>query len=180
MAPSDPPPPPSLLVNDGDDGYQESGAGWVPQTDPLAFRGEYRQHGPSDPPTSDTASWSLAGVKPGWYQVQVTWLEGPDRTSVARYTVYDAANALGAYAVDQRAAPADAADEGRPWQILAATYFESGSARIELSGQGDGLVIADGARLVPLRNTVELLSLDRSLSRETLDAQVTVVVAPNQ
>ena len=75
---------------------------------------------------------------------------------------------------NQQAPPSDALAEGRPWQNLAALYFGQGTARVDLSSQGNGLVIADAVRLVPLVSTVEILSLDRSLADETVSARVRV------
>ncbi len=175
VAPADPPPPPCLLVNDGDASYSESGSGWASQTDTASFHGGYRQYATTDPlAPAETASWSFAGIPSGWYQVQATWLAGPDRATNARYTVLDAADPLGSFTVDQRSPPSDAVTEVPPWQTLATLYFASGTARVDLSSQGNGLVIADAVRLAPLRAAVEILLLDRSADNETLTARVRV------
>lgn len=170
-------PPPVLLVDNGEDGYSESGGGWTAAADSGAFQGQYRVHLSQDA-SSDTAVWQFTGLAPGWYQVRATWLESPDRSTKALYTVYDGDTAHGAYPVTQRLAPSRTLFDGRPWETLTVLWINGDNARVELSAQSDGSVAADGVQLVPLQNDVRVLSLNRSMNSEevTVRVQVNVVV----
>jgi hypothetical protein len=175
--PGPPPAPPTLLIDDQTSGYSESGGGWNTASDPQALDGYYRWSLPLPPGTpGNTAAWSFSGLAPGAYRVEATWVEGPDRASNALYNVYDGMNLQGSVSVSQQIHPALIANDGRAWQLVYKLLCTSGSTRVELSGQGNGRVIADAVRLVPVRNTVVVLSLDRSLTSQTVTAQVAVTV----
>ena len=67
----------------------------------------------------------------------------------------------------------------RTWQTLSTQYIRSGSVRVELAGQTpDGYVEADGMRIVPVENTVQVQSLQRSLNSEQVTATVSVQANP--
>lgn len=168
-------PPPVLLVDNGEDGYSESGGGWTTVTDAGAFQGQYRARASQDAPL-DTASWRFTGLTPGRFQVQATWLEAPERSTNAAYTVYDGDTAHGTYPVSQRLAPLGTVFNGRPWETLTTLWINGDNARAELSAQNDGSVAADGVRLVPLENDVRVLSLDRSMNSEEVQVRVQVNV----
>src|SRR5207249_3567634 len=87
---------------------------------------------------ANTAAWQSTGLTPGWYNIQVTWLEASDRATNAPYTVYDGVNARGTYQVNQQNAPSGQVYQGRPWQSLAIVPINSTNAKIVLSDQADG------------------------------------------
>jgi prepilin-type N-terminal cleavage/methylation domain-containing protein len=189
---------PTLTLDDEADGYYETGGGWNTETDARALNGEERWYPPSPvilaqgsqagpalpvnlPTPSTAASWSFGGVAPGWYQVEVTWVEGPDRATNALYAAYDGNNLQGTWRLNQQIHPAGPVDAGgQSWQALGTMLVSSGAARVELSSQANGRVIADGACLVPLRNVVRVLSLTRGLTDQTATATVAVDVQTPQ
>ena len=171
--------PPVLLVDNGDDGYRESGGGWTTAAAPGAFQGQYRRHAPQDFP-QDTATWQFTGLTAGWFQLQVAWLPSPDRSVQAVYTCYDGDAAEGTYPLNQQAAPSGAAFGGCAWQSLATVWLNGPTASVSLSAQSDGSVAADGARLVPLLNDVQVLSLNRAINGQEIQVlvQVNAPVSP--
>jgi hypothetical protein len=179
--PTEPPLPP--VLDDGDAGYSESGAGWTPQTDPQAFQGDHRCHaavqGGAHDPSAGAASWQFTGVTPGWYELQATWVVALDRSPTVGYAVYRGLTSLGTFRVSQKQPPSGAMYLGVPWQTLTRLWIGDAPVRVELGTQNNGSVAADGMRLVPVRNDVRVLSLERSLASEDMTVHVAVdVVVP--
>lgn len=181
------PTPPEWLVDDGDAGHSDTGSAWVCELNPQAFQGDHRRcsippakkgHGKTNPPPSSTdiATWTFTNVTPGWYYVQATWLGSSDQTTGALYAIHDGSSLLDEATMSQQIAPAGPIYEGRPWQILATEYFKSGTVQVQLSGQAAGYLVADGMRLVPVENEVQVLSLERTLDSEEVTAHVLVNV----
>jgi prepilin-type N-terminal cleavage/methylation domain-containing protein len=175
------PAPPVLVGDDGDEGYTQTAAAWVVKADTKsrAFQLDSRRHPPipvgTTPSEADHATWTFTGVTPGWYQIQATWAEATDQTDDARYTLYDGETLLGDASANQRLAPAGVLYEGRPWQILATKYVCSSAVRVQLGGQSTaGYVVADGVRLVPVENNVQVLSLEKSLTSEEATVCVSI------
>lgn len=166
--------PPVLTMNNGDAGYREAGSDWSGDSPANAFQGDLRWH--SAGTGANTASWQFNGLLPGWYDVQVTWLEGPDRAGNSPYTVYDGTNVKGTFPVNQQATPVGSSYGGRPWQSLGLVSLRTQTLRVELSDQANGKVIADGVRLIAIRNDVQVRSFDRSLTSEEVTGHVSVSV----
>jgi prepilin-type N-terminal cleavage/methylation domain-containing protein len=174
LDPGPKPAPPVLIADDGDAGYSEMGEDWTSETgsDTQAFGQDRRRHGQSA--AVDTAVWTFSDVPVGWYQVQATWLEAPDRATDAHYTLYDGALTASQVNINQQAAPSGVTFSGRPWQTLAIAYLRNGAIRLQLNSNANGSVVADCVRLVPYENTVQVLSLERSLTSEAITAHVSV------
>jgi type II secretory pathway pseudopilin PulG len=183
-SPGDKPTSPLLLIDDGNTGYTEASEGWsVHESDTGAFQNDRSRH-PSvaegTPRVSThTVSWTFTNIPNGWYQVQATWPVYSDQATDAPYAVYDGSTLLGEVPVEQNAAPSVGGPEydGRPWRILMTKCIRSGTVRVELNGQSStGYTVADGVRLVPIENNVQVISLDRSLTSEEVTAHVSVEV----
>ena len=162
-----------LLVDNGDNGYSESGSAWTTTADSRAFQGQYRLHS-RQTGSPDTATWQFTGLAAGWFQLQATWLASSDRSTRAVYTGYDGGTALGTYAVNQQSAPSGTTFGGCAWQTLATVWLNGPTASVSLAASSDGSVAADAARLVPLVNTVQVLSLDRAINGQQVTVQVQV------
>jgi prepilin-type N-terminal cleavage/methylation domain-containing protein len=176
------PPPPVLIDDDGDPGYTQTSANWELQTGlppDQAFQNDRSRHAPlpegSTPSGTDNAVWTFTNIVPGWYQVEATWLESPDQTDAAHYSVYDGGALLSETSFSQRIAPVGPLYGSRPWQIVTTQYVRSGTAQVKLSGESTaGYVVADGLQLVPIENNVQVLSLQKSLGSEEVTVHVSV------
>ena len=122
----------------------------------------------------DTATWQFSGLAAGWFQFQTTWLASPGRSTRAVYTGYDGSTTLGTDAVNQQAAPSGTTFDGCAWQTLATLWLNGPTASVSLAASSDGSVAADAARLVPLLNSVQVLSLDRAINGQEVTVRVQV------
>jgi hypothetical protein len=176
------PKPAALVVDDSDPGYVETGAGWSTVAVAQALEGELCECLPLPPRTppasAATAAWTFAGVVPGWYHVEATWLPARHQTAAAAYAFFDAGVPRGQATVNQTAAPAGTAYQGSQWQILGKAYFGSGAARVQVTAQPDGYLVTDGMMLAPVENNVQILSLQRSFNSDSATVNVSVTVAP--
>ena len=166
-------PPPVTLIDDGDPGYSNTGGNWDQWSSGDPFQGDYRENEPGA--GSDKASWEFAGLEAGWYEVLVTW-GGDGWATDAPYTVLDGETALATVRVNQKNNPSGAVFEGASWESLGVFSIASGALRVDLSDDADEWVVADAVRIVPVRNEVQVLSLEKSLSSEDVTAQVSVTV----
>jgi len=97
--------------------------------------------------------------------------------SNAPFRVYDDMVELGATAVDQRYAPSGPVFAGFTWESLGTFVIQSGVLRVELSDvDADNSVAADAVRIVPVRNNLEILVVDASPERSTIETQVSVTI----
>ena len=153
------PTPPVLTIDNGDTGYSESGGGWNTDLQTNAYQGSLRWCAQGD--GANVASWQFTGLALGWYDVQATWLEDSNRADDAPFTIFDGTQSKGTVTVNQQQAPSGVLYNGRPWQSLNKLAIGNTNVTVTLSDAADGRVIADGVRLVPLRNVVTVLSLER-------------------
>lgn len=165
---------PVMLIDNGETGYVESGAGWGAETQKKAYKETLRWN--SAGIGDNTATWQFTNIPAGWYDVQVTWLESGNRASNAPYQIFDASKLRGTYLIDQSKAPTGAVFGDRPWQSLATVPISNGSVSVILGDNADGRVIADGVRLIAVRNVVQMLSLEKSLTSESVTARVAVTI----
>ena len=172
--PGPPAPPPVVTIDNRDRGYSESGTGWRGQTQRQAFQGSLRWHAAGT--GSNTAHWTFAGLSPGGYKVEATWVPAGNRAGNAPYTVSDGTTDLATLRVNQRVAPAGDLFAGSSWHSLGTFAVATGTLQVRLSDKANGRVIADGVRIIPVQNIVQVLSLDRSLTSEDVTAHVAVTV----
>jgi type II secretory pathway pseudopilin PulG len=172
----DPGLPVSLVttLDNGDSTYGEAGTGWEAETQPDAYRGDHRWHLAGD--GSATATWEFTQPPPGWYELWVTWHEGDNQASNAPFTVYDGPDAVSSFEVNQKLAPSGELFDGRPWERLEVVLIRGDTLRVRLTDEADGRVIADGVRVVPVRNQVQVSSLEKALTSDEVTAQVSVTV----
>jgi hypothetical protein len=136
-----------VVLDNGQPGYAETGAGWVDY--PVGYNGGLRFHAPGG--GADTASWQASGLPAGYYTIQATWNGSSNHASNAPYAIYDGSTLLRTVIVDQRPAPSGSTTLGGVvFQDLASVYLTSGTLRVVLSDNTDGYVVADAVRLVPI------------------------------
>jgi ELWxxDGT repeat protein len=149
------------LVDDGQDGFALLyGSDWLENRRPVAqaFNTDYRFH---DDNGAALAEWTFSNVRPGRYEVFVTWPEDASRNSQVFYSVqgdsgspYSLMPENGDYStltVNQRFAPDGAVVAGRPWQSLGVFNTQDDAVRVLASmGYSNGSMAADAVRLVAL------------------------------
>jgi hypothetical protein len=119
---------------------------WVRSTTTPGFYGaDYLLHTQRGGP--GLVRWPFpAGGAPGLYGVYVRFTSGPNRTSSATYHV-DATNASADVSIDQQLG-------GGTWHSLGTFTFEPGRREeVSLSGEADGVVVADAVAWVGMFDT---------------------------
>ncbi|MFC1596598.1 hypothetical protein ACFL5Q_01445 [Planctomycetota bacterium] len=165
------PEPPVTLIDDGDPDYSELGVNWQ-SSSTYGFNSDLRWNTGGD--GSRTAVWEFAGIPAGNYEVLVTWAEYYALASNTPYTVYDGAIDEGTFRINQKVAPSGATFQGVPWESLGVFSIVDDPLWVELNDAANGWVCADAVRIVAVRNTVEVLSLEKSLGSEEVTARVSV------
>jgi hypothetical protein len=129
----------------GESLYRERGL-W--QTGTGGFQGSHRFQ--SAGTGSRTASWTIR-VAPGLYEVFASWVAGANRATNAPYKVFDGATLRTVTPMlrNQQLAPDDGLFGGTTWESLGTFTISSGTVRVELSDNANGVVVADGILLVP-------------------------------
>jgi hypothetical protein len=164
-----------LVMDNLDSGYSESGDDW--HDDTGGYQDGSRAHAAGSGDAS--ATWTFTGLKPGWYQVEVTWNAADGRSNAASYVITDLtspSNVRATVAIDQTQSPSGDTYDGQSWQSLAVVPVRGTSLSVTLAESAAGTISADAVRLVAVRNTIQVTSLTRSLSDETVSASVTVTV----
>lgn len=171
--PGPPPSPPMTLIDDADAAYGESGPdSWHSHTRD-AFNDLLRCH--STGSGTNIARWQFTGLSPGWYEVLATWCGGSDQAPDAPYTVWDGTEFEDTIRVDQSQEPTGPVFNGRPWTSLGVFALQATSLAVELSDDAnDDRVVADAVRIVPIRNLIEVLSIDKSLTDDSMTVRVSV------
>jgi hypothetical protein len=146
------------VVDDGDTpGYSETGTGWSGLST-EGYNGDYRYAVAGS--GGNTASWEVTGISSGRYEVLVTWVSNSNRATNAPFTLYDAAAVEETFAINQRMTPTDDATlGGRPFQSLGTFNINGTSAKLTLSDDADGVVIADAVQFVRLGDLGNELTL---------------------
>lgn len=173
-APAPAPAPPVYAIDNVSSGYSEAGSGWATETDASAFGGSVRYHAAGT--GANSASFTFTSLEPGWYQVWATWTNGTNRAKNAPFTAWDGATNRGTFTVKQNVPPKDAFYAGRPWDLLGTVPVAGTSLEVRLTDSANGYVIADGVRLVPVRNAINVTALQKQLAGEDLTANVSVTV----
>jgi uncharacterized protein (DUF1800 family) len=137
-------PPPSLrIIDDADADFRTVGQWQVAAGQGHQGAVHYLPAGSG----ANVASWTFSGLKPGRYQVAATWQANADRASNALFTIQAADQTFPAQ-VDERSAPSDFRDAGRPWKtLLGPTMIAADTLVVRLSDRANGVVVADAIRI---------------------------------
>jgi hypothetical protein len=151
-----------------------SSQGWQVGTSVNSYQGTNQYCEGGD--ITDVARWEFSGLSAGWYDVRVTWFEDDLQTTAAPFAVYEGTNVKGEFTLNQQVAPTGDIIEGRPWQSLGVFSITTGVLTVELTDANGERVVADGVRLIPVQNDVQINFLEKSISSEEVTAHVTVTV----
>lgn len=144
---------PPEMVDDGELTYAEAGTAWAVTTNSAATGGDYRTH--SKGSGTNAATWTLAGLASGYYEVFTTWqVRSSDGTADAPYTILDGTTSKGTLKVNQLLAPADEQSGGQSWESLGTYQITGGTLNVKLSDAftNGTRVVADAVRIVPVAN----------------------------
>jgi len=141
----------SQTIDNGDEGYSETGTGWTDGSFRLgaAYGGDYRFANDK----AYTANWTFRDLAPGRYRVFATWNTYEKRAKEAKYEIYDDAKLLRRVARDQMLEPDDDYADNQGWNLLAVVEISSTTltvtldSRISRAERGGG-VVADAVRIV--------------------------------
>lgn len=167
------PTPPILVMDDSDTSFVTVGEDWEPETND-SYQGNSQKHAGGD--GTAIARWEFSGLPVGWYNVLVTWHEDDMLTTAAPFTIFEGTENKGEAAIDQQVAPSGEVIDGRPWQSINIVSITSGTLTVELTDASADPVMADAIRLVPVKNEIQINSLEKSLVNEDVTAHVTVTV----
>ena len=170
-----PPPPTETIIDDGEEGFTESLAGWSAATNLAAYHSDYMVHAPGN--GTGTATWTFNNVAPGSYQIFAHWVAFSTFASNAPYTVFDGSTSLGTVRVNQQLAPAGDSSEGVVWQSLGTFNSSNRTLKVQLSDNANGNLIADAVRIVaggvgPPTPEMDVSSFDTSIGDGAAAAQL--------
>lgn len=167
----------ATLIDDGDAGYSETDPetiDWCTESRSNAFQADVRWNNGGH--AGDKATWQFTDLSPGWYEVLVTYPHEGNQASDAPYTVYDGPTVRGTVRISQKVAPSGPVFEGSRWESLGLFSIAGDTLRVELSDDADGNIVADAVRIVPVRNIVQITSLEKSILSEDVTAHVSIMV----
>lgn len=137
-----------LVVDNGSVGFAKGGA-WT-----LAaggFDGDINTAAAGTGASTATYVFSEAVVGQK-YEVFVTWVQGSNRATNAPYTISNDGSALPTITVNQQSAPSGKLFSGQQWKSLGIVEA-NGAIVVTLTNNANGVVVADGIRLVPIVDT---------------------------
>lgn len=153
-----------LQIDNGDAGYHATG-GWNPVNN-------YGANGDAqvvvDPNGGRRAIWAFGGLAAGQYDVNITWLNGGDRSDSVPVVIRDGIGGpvLASTTLNQKVRPSGDIIGGRPYQRLDRVNLAGDTLIVELSNEGSpGAVIADAVVIVPFTpppNTPEITVRDNN------------------
>src|SRR5262249_54836179 len=135
-----------VIVDNSQSGYTESGSGWLDWG--AGYGGSLRYHAAGT--GANTATWQATGLGSGYYQVQATWNADGNHATNVPFSLYDGATLLQTVSVNQAPAPSGPSIGGVAFQTIATVQVTSGTLNVTLSDGGNGYVVADAVRIVPL------------------------------
>ena len=174
-------PAPVTLIDNGDPGYHEVDYGmldWTTAARPTAFDGTLRCQSGSG--VGDAAVWEFPNLEPGWYEVLVTYAAAPGQATNAPFSVYDGAVCDGTVLVNLTLPPSGAVFQGVPWESLGLYSISGDTLKVRVVDYAFGYIVADAARIVPVRNDVQVLSIEKPpLGGDSEDVTVCASVTVN-
>jgi hypothetical protein len=129
--------PAEVIVDASDDGTVTPPAGWNVSRNVAGYHDTgYLYHERGD--GTGVYTWQAQLPEAGTYEVAAWWTSAQDRATDAPYTVV-ARDGAHTVQVNQR-------DRGAAWVSLGEFPFAAGPARVSLSDDADGVVVADAVR----------------------------------
>ena len=136
-------------IDNGDPGYTEQ-ARWLVTDRGVGGSSRYLR-GTKAKDREARASWTFADLKPGVYEVFVTWPPPGASPVTVNYGVFDGSQSKGEIEIDQARQPRDLLARGRTWARLGEFAVASGSLKVLLSNVDAKQMMADAVALLPRR-----------------------------
>jgi hypothetical protein len=137
----------SLILDDSQAGYSESGANWAGAAISSAWNRQERYNAGAAVGTA-TATWQIGQVPIGTqYLVQVSYDAVSSRCTAALYNIYDGGTLVASVTVNQTQPPAGPTINGVLFQTLTNVVSTSGTITVTVTNEGPGAVVADAVRL---------------------------------
>jgi hypothetical protein len=135
-----------VIVDNWQPGYRETGESWITL---LGWGGYGNSH--SYTPAGDgtqSATWCVERLKPGDYEVRITWSAWENRASNAPYHIYDGSSLLTVVRVNQKLPPSGIDVHGVAFQSLGVFTVNSGTLTVVMTDDADNYVVADAIHVV--------------------------------
>lgn len=161
---------PDSTVDDLDLRYYEGGL-WSTVTNSRAYNGDLRRADPSA--GASLCLWEFYGIRPQYYEILVTWPAHAMAAPDAQVEIYDAITLRDTIVVNQTQKPAGETSDGVKWQSLGLYWIDTGSIWVVLWSQLSGNVLADAVRIKPAQLELDLTTINRDASGQTVSIQMT-------
>lgn len=161
---------PVNTVDDLDTRYYEGGP-WSTVSNSRAYNGDIRRAAQSS--GSSICLWEFYGIRPQYYEILVTWPAHKKAAPDANIEIWDAATLRDTIVFDQTQSPSGKTSDGVKWQSLGLYWIDTGSIWVVLRSQPTGTVLADAARIRPAELELNLTTIDRDPSAQTVSIQMT-------
>jgi hypothetical protein len=134
-----------LIMANGQAGFSETGT-WASYADGYNDSLLWTPNSGSSTPTA-TASWQGTGLVPGTYTVAATWDAMTNHATNAPYSIYDGNTLLTTVYANQTQSPVGSTAGGIEFQTLAIVPVDSGTLRVVLGNNADGVVVANAVEV---------------------------------
>jgi hypothetical protein len=131
------------LMDDGKAGWTKTGS-WTYVTGKGRENDIYRAKKGNG---SIQSNWTFTDLPEGDYWVWASWTSNTNNASNSPYTVYDGAEALATWRVDQRTKSSGFDADGTSWTYLGTVTINSGRMVVRLTNSANGFVVADAIRI---------------------------------
>lgn len=169
-----------ILIDNRDSGYAEQDIGridWFTRTTWDAYGSSYRlQNGGG---FGDAATWTFSGLRPGEYDVYVTYPIHRAHASDTPFTILDGTRALQTIEVNQQSRPSGLVYGGSSWDNLGRFRITGDTLIVRITDNVSSrkYVAADAVHIVPVVGGIELLSVTRTITGEEITARVSIMGA---
>ena len=137
------------MIDNGQFGYAETGTGWLPFQDPLAYNDNERYVASGT--GTNTATWTASNLAVGSYDLEMSWTVFINRADNATYQIFDGTTLIGGQVqINQQLVPTGGQTiNGIPFQSLGQFKTTTGTLSVVLSDNADGYVIAQAMLVGP-------------------------------
>lgn len=142
----------SVVIDNGQVGYSETGSGWTSYGAPWLYNGNSRNHAGNATTATATATWQDGGLAAGTYTIEADWHGSANHASNAVYQIYDGnGNLLASGTVNQRVnSTGGSTVNGVTFQKVATVNLTtSGPLKVVLSNKANGSIVADAVLILP-------------------------------
>jgi hypothetical protein len=139
-------------IDDGDAGFTTLG-GWTNVGNkPGVENGDFLYNNAGT--GADQAAWQFNSVPDGQYRISASYREFSNRATNSPFQIFDGSTRLTTVPVNQQQPPDSFAIAGTAFEDLGTFNIVSGSIRVVLSDEANGLVVADAVRIERIGDVV--------------------------